>query len=114
MKENFKGKRKIVIVLKIMAVIMGMLSIFNLYMANRYIDGLVGQGFKISSQLPEVINSYVTTIAPYVFYGLVLFALAIIIENRSTRLIEDRNINKLDERDKIQETDVVDELLSEI
>lgn len=44
---------------------------------------IVSKGFEITSQLTEVINYCIGSIAPYIFYGLTFIALSVIIKQNN-------------------------------
>lgn len=93
-KSNGQKTSVMAIILYVAAIIMGLLAVFNAYNAYTYVSGLVAQGMQISEQLVEVTNYYITTITPYVFYGLTLAGLAYIAKKVSgtTETVETVNV----------------------
>ena len=62
---------------------MNVVQIFNIYTSYKHISNLILQGFEPSKQLAEVINYYLISVTPYVFYGICLFLLGFIIKQIS-------------------------------
>ncbi|MBW6411002.1 hypothetical protein [Clostridium weizhouense] len=94
MKAKIERTFRVTTILNISAIIMGIFAVFNTYAGYKHIKDLVLKGFQIKSQLTEVINYYIASISPYIFYGLALFALSVVIR---------QNIDKSDYSDKIEE-----------
>lgn len=116
MKSNVREANLVRLILNIGAVIMGVLAVFNAYVAHKYISGLILNGLKVKEQLTDVINCYATSITPYVFYGLSLFTLSFIVK---------QNIKEVDGRELLEPflqtgeeinkgDDLIDELIDEI
>lgn len=80
--ENIERKKgsAIAVILNCLGIIMMLLAIFSIYNSNKYIEGLVLQGFEPSKQMVQVINYYITSVTPYVFYGICLFVFAYIVK----------------------------------
>ncbi|MBZ9691204.1 hypothetical protein [Clostridium sp. M14] len=97
---NLQGKNKIpktTFVLNILATVMGIFAIFNLYTSYKYIAGLIEKGFDPIKQLSDVINYYLNSVTQYVFYGICLFTLGYIIK-KVAYLVDAMNVRKLDKK----------------
>lgn len=90
-----KKVQKVTLILNIVAIVMGVFAIFNIYTSHMYILSLVEKGFNPSTQVTEVINYYLTAVTPYVFYGICLAALSYIIKN-NVCLVDANNTTKID------------------
>lgn len=105
-------------ILKICGIIMGIVAVFNGYAAYKHISDLVSKGFEITSQLTEVINYCIGAIAPYVFYGLTLIALSVIITQNNNKKEDNKAELTLSAvKEKIYEEndiDIVDDLINEL
>ena len=77
---EIKKVPKITIVLYICGALMTLCTMFMIYRSNTYIEGLVAQGFDASKERVEVINYYLATVTPYVFYTITLFSLGYIVQ----------------------------------
>ena len=53
---------------------------FTIYKSNTYISSLVVQGFDPSKEIVEVINYYISTVTPFVFYTISLFSLGYVVK----------------------------------
>ena len=78
-KNNKKSKSPIVLVLYIIAILLGIYTIFTLYSSYTYISELVSQGLVISDELQNVINYVVGASAPYLFYTIGTWGIGYII-----------------------------------
>lgn len=87
---DIKRVPKISIILYSLATIMTICTIFITYKSNVYISGLVEQGFNPSKEIVEVINYYIVTVTPYVFYTICLFTLGYIV-NKVDYIIKDHS-----------------------
>ena len=113
MKSQGKGVCIVTKVLNISAIVMGIFAVFNTYASYKHIADLIKEGLKVKDQLMEVINYYIASIAPYVFYGLVLYGLAIIIKQNCKRVENNNSLFSIPLEDRVnEEDDLVDELLS--
>ena len=114
MKSQGKGVCIVTKVLNISAIVMGIFAIFNTYASYKHISDLIKEGPKVKDQLMEVINYYIASIAPYIFYGLVLYGLAIIIKQNYKRVENNNSLLSipLPEERVNEEDDLVDELLN--
>lgn len=83
MVSEVKNTPKVTFILNICSIIMGVFAIFNIYTSYKHISNLILQGFEPSKQLAEVINYYLISVTPYVFYGICLFLLGFIIKQIS-------------------------------
>lgn len=112
---------KLIMILNVFGGVMMVFALFNIYTSYKYISGLVVQGFVPSKQMAQVANYYMTSVTPYAFYGICLFALAYIAK-RVDCLIVDGNkteVNKIYEDRVIEieqeeDDDIVETLLNEI
>ncbi|MGL5346283.1 MAG: hypothetical protein ACRDA3_02945 [Peptostreptococcaceae bacterium] len=77
---EIKKVPKITIVLYICGALMTLCAMFMIYRSNTYISGLVAQGFDASKERGEVINYYLATVTPYIFYTIALFSLGYIVQ----------------------------------
>lgn len=114
---DIKKIPKMTIILYSCAVIMTICTMIIIYKSNLYIESLVVQGFEPSKEILEVVNYYIVTVTPFVFYIAVLFALGYIIKkihciirNQETR-IENNNYLYEESSDKY---DDIEDLLSNI
>ena len=113
MKSQGKGVCIVTKVLNISAIVMGIFAVFNTYASYKHIADLIKEGLKVKEQLMEVINYYIASIAPYVFYGLVLYGLAIIIKQNYKRIENNNSLLSIPLEERVnEEDDLVDELLS--
>ncbi|MDU1413631.1 MAG: hypothetical protein E6929_12525 [Clostridium sp.] len=113
MKSQGKGVCIVTKVLNISAIVMGIFAVFNTYASYKHIADLISKGLKVKDQLMEVINYYIASIAPYVFYGLVLYGLAIIIKQNYKRIENNNSLLSIPSEGRVnEEDDLVDELLS--
>lgn len=91
--KKLNKKAIIPIVLYVVAAIIAIYSIFTIYTSYTYISTLVTAGsIVIKDQLTDVINYYVSTSMPYIFYALVVWAIGYIINklnNLSNNVIEE-------------------------
>ncbi|WP_017354222.1 MULTISPECIES: hypothetical protein [unclassified Clostridium] len=119
---NLQGKNKIpkaTFVLNILATVMGIFAIFNLYTSHKYIAGIIENGFDPSKQLSDVINYYLNSVTQYVFYGICLFTLGYIIK-KVAYLVDAMNIRKLDKEHLViaslekDENDEIDRILKDL
>lgn len=86
-----KKAPKVTVILNITAIVMGLFAIFNIYTSYMYISSLTLKGFDPSSQVAEVINYYLSSVTPYVFYGITLAALGYIIK-KIVYLVDTKNV----------------------
>lgn len=113
MKSQGKGAFIVTKVLNISAIVMGIFAVFNTYASYKHIADLIKEGLKVKDQLIEVLNYYIASIAPYVFYGLVLYGLAIIIKQNYKRVENNNSLLSVPSEERVsEEDDLVDELLS--
>ncbi|MGL6107026.1 hypothetical protein [Romboutsia sp.] len=89
---DIKKVPKTTIILYSCATLMTLCTIFMIYKSNTYISGLVAQGFDPSKEFVEVINYYLVTVTPFVFYTISLFSLGYIVE-KINHIIKIQNIN---------------------
>lgn len=113
MKSQGKGVCIVTKVLNISAIVMGIFAVFNTYASYKHIADLIKEGLKVKDQLIEVLNYYIASIAPYVFYGLVLYGLAIIIKQNYKRVENNKFLLSIPSEERAnEEDDLVDELLN--
>lgn len=86
---------KATLILNTAAMIMGILAIFNIYKSHMYVSSLIEKGFDPSNEVSEVINYYLTTVTPYVFYGICLVALGYLIK-KVDYLVDAKSVSQLD------------------
>lgn len=86
---------KATLILNIIAIVMGIFAIFNIYTSHMYLTNLIKQGFDPKDQAAEVINYYLTAVTPYVFYGICLVALGYIIK-KVVYLVDTESVSQLD------------------
>lgn len=86
---------KATLILNTIAMIMGIFAIFNIYKSHMYVSSLIEKGFDPSSEVAEVINYYLTTVTPYVFYGICLVALGYLIK-KVDYLVDAKSVSQLD------------------
>ena len=60
---------------------MALSTIFIIYKSNVYISDLVKEGFDPKKEIVEVINYYLVTVIPFVFYTISLITLWYIVKN---------------------------------
>lgn len=86
---------KATLILNTIAIVMGIFAIFNIYTSHMYLTSLIKQGLDPRNQATEVINYYLTTVTPYVFYGICLVALGYIIK-KVAYLVNTESVSQLD------------------
>ena len=114
---DVKKAPKITIILYSCAILMSLCTMFMIYKSNAYISGLVEQGFDPSKETVEVVNYYLSTVIPFVFYTISSFSLGYIIKkvnyiikNQETRIENTEYLCKESEN----EDDEIDDLFSNI
>ncbi|MDM8128932.1 hypothetical protein QUV80_10660, partial [Paraclostridium benzoelyticum] len=70
--SDIKKVPKLTVILYICAILMALSTIFIIYKSNVYISDLVKEGFDPKKELVEVINYYLVTVTPFVFYTISL------------------------------------------
>lgn len=78
--SDMKKAPKLTVILYICATLMALSTIFIIYKSNVYISDLVKEGFDPKKELVEVINYYVVTVIPFVFYTISLITLGYIVK----------------------------------
>ncbi|MGL4796528.1 MAG: hypothetical protein ACRDB0_00035 [Paraclostridium sp.] len=113
--KDIKKFTKISIALYSCSLIMVICTVFIIYKSNTYISSLVSQGFNPSREIAEVINYYLSTVTPFIFYTIVLFALGYIVQKINV-IIQDKEliISKNELLDKISKDDEIDDLFINI
>ena len=116
--KKIKKLPKITLMLYIYATIMLVFAIFNIYTSNKYIEGLMLQGFKPAEQMTDVIKFYIEAVTPYVFYSICITVLGYIVKilkNFVSTENELKEVTNYEERQivKDEEEDIVEELLRE-
>ncbi|MGL4449831.1 MAG: hypothetical protein ACRCTZ_01400 [Sarcina sp.] len=108
-------KRSFKIMLYIAGVIMGLSTILILYKSNIYIYGLKKEGLDIAKEFIDVVNYYISTLAPFIFYTIVLFTLGYLVGNSKSNEVENCTEEQGEQNYKIQQSDSeIDELFNEI
>lgn len=109
-------KRSFKFMLYVAATLMALCTVFILYKSNLYIGELRKQGLDITKEFIEVVNYYVSTLVPFIFYTIVLFTLGYLGGN-----LNDSNLKKatpkleVEHEYKIKESDKeIDELFNEV
>lgn len=77
---DIKKAPKLTVILYICATLMALSTIFIIYKSNVYIADLVKEGFDPKKELVEVINYYLVTVTPFVFYTISLLTLGYIVK----------------------------------
>lgn len=78
--SDIKKVPKLTVILYICAILMALSTIFIIYKSNVYISDLVKEGFDPKKELAEVINYYLVTVTPFVFYTISLITLGYIVK----------------------------------
>lgn len=78
--SDIKKVPKLTVILYICAILMALSTIFIIYKSNVYISDLVKEGFDPKKELVEVINYYLVTVTPFVFYTISLITLGYIVK----------------------------------
>lgn len=78
--SDIKKSPKFTVVLYICATLMAISTIFIIYKSNVYISDLVKEGFDPKKEIVEVINYYLVTVTPFVFYTIALITLGYIVK----------------------------------
>lgn len=78
--SDMKKAPKLTVILYICAILMALSTIFIIYKSNVYISDLVKEGFDPKKELVEVINYYLVTVTPFVFYTISLITLGYIVK----------------------------------
>lgn len=118
MKKN-KGKNvsKVTIGVYVLAVLMGGIALYNVYTCYDYIASIVEQGFVVSENLTDVINYYLSNVAPYAFYTICLGVLGYLVQ-KVNKLVEFQQVSVVEVEETIEELEDADEdyenLLKEI
>ncbi|MGL5354201.1 MAG: hypothetical protein ACRDA5_12895 [Clostridium sp.] len=110
--QERKKVTKATLILNIMAIVMMIFAIFNVYMSQKYISSLIKQGFDPIKEIAQVINYYANAVTPYVFYAICLAALSYIIK-KVVCLGDIEIINKVDE-EHLEKASVVEDEDDEI
>lgn len=114
---NIKKMPKITIILYLCAMLMAICTMFIIYKSSTYISSLVAQGFNPSDEIVEVINYYLSSVTPFVFYTISLFSLGYIVK-KVDYIIKSQEIrvdnNKYLDNESENEEDELDDLFSNI
>lgn len=78
--SDMKKSPKLTLILYICSTLMALSTIFIIYKSNVYISDLVKEGFDPKKELVEVINYYLVTVIPFVFYTISLITLGYIVK----------------------------------
>lgn len=78
-KQNQKVS-KVSILLYVLAVVMFVVALYNVYTCYQYVTSIVEQGFVVSESLEDVINYYLSNVSPYAFYAICLWGLGYMIQ----------------------------------
>ena len=111
-----KEKNFIIInILKICAIIMIIFAVFSAYSSYKHITNLILNGLEVKKQLIEVINYYITSISPYVFYGLSLWSLSHIIKQNNNKIqCNEEVVRTVPTISENKYDDIVDDLIREL
>lgn len=114
---DIKKVSKITIILYSCATIMAICTMLIIYKSNTYISNLVAQGFDPKNEILEVINYYLITVTPFIFYTVSLFSLGYIVKkidnimkNQEISIVNNEYLNIESEN----EDDEIDDLFSDI
>lgn len=108
---------KLTVILYICATLMALSTIFIIYKSNVYISDLVKEGFDPKKQIVEVINYYLVTVIPFVFYTISLITLGYIVKKidyitKGKEVIKEKSVYL--ERVPENKDDEIDEFFSNI
>lgn len=78
-KINNKIKNPLAILMYIIAILLGIYTIFTMYNSYTYISNLVDQGFVITDDIKSVITYCVGASVPYLFYTIAIWSIGYII-----------------------------------
>lgn len=77
---DIKKAPKFTIILYLCSIVMALFTIFIMYKSNVYISDLIKEGFDPKKEIVEVINYYLVTVTPFVFYTISLITLGYIVK----------------------------------
>lgn len=99
------------------ATIMAICTIFTIYKSNTYISSLVSQGFDPTREILDVINYYLSTVMPFIFYTIALFSLGYI-SKQLDNMIKNQELstsnNQWSDKVSAYEDDEIDDLFSNL
>lgn len=105
-----KRKKPAVIVFYVMAVIMGIYTIFTTYTSIAYIASMVStQGLKVTDELSSVLGYIAAASIPSIFYTIVTFGMGYIIDKLDKISNKEEIINEVDIVNGNEEVDAIDE-----
>lgn len=114
---RYEKAPKLTVILYICATLMALSTIFIIYKSNVYISDLVKEGFDPKKELVEVINYYLVTVIPFVFYTISLITLGYIVKKidyimKGKEVIKEKSIYL--ERVPENTADEIDDFFSDI
>ena len=116
--KKFNNKNTLSTVMYVIAILLGIYTIFTMYNSYAYISSLVTQGFVISDDIQSVITYCVGATAPYLFYTISTWSIGYIInklsyitneiKSHNNRIIKE-DVNAEDEMSIINEEIIIEE-----
>lgn len=88
----------------VFSIIMVVCTSIVAYRSNLYIGNLIKEGLSLKKELIEVINYYISTIVPFLFYTVALFLLAYIIGTNKTK--DENVIKNIKEKTRLQDAEI--------
>ncbi|WP_419742436.1 hypothetical protein [Paraclostridium dentum] len=115
--SDIKKSPKLTVILYVCATLMALSTIFIIYKSNVYISDLVKEGFDPKKEIVEVINYYLVTVIPFVFYTISLITLGYIVKKidyitKGKEEIKEKSVYL--ERAPENKNDEIDEFFSNI
>lgn len=105
--KKLKTKNPLAIIMYVISILLGIYTIFTMYISYTYISGLVDQGFVISNDIQSVISYCVGASVPYLFYAISTWSIGYIINKLNYIINEIKSYNKETIQEEIIHKEVI-------